>query len=112
MPDPEDLALQRPLATGNDKAKLAELAVESFPVEPLRDPGAGNGIRRVGRICQKLESEGRQACPDSGAHSGVPPPNLGQRLLLDEVKSDVELEHDRHGWCPRRLAGLGAGLVG
>ena len=49
---------------------------------------------------------------DGGADRGVALPDLGQGLLLHHLEGDVELEHDRDGGRPGRLARLGAGLVG
>jgi hypothetical protein len=60
---PEDLAGQLALATGQHEAPALELAVERLPVEVVRDDRGSDGLGGMSRIGEQLEAEGLQPCP-------------------------------------------------
>src|SRR6266566_8420512 len=101
--DAEDLAGELALASSNDELASLELAVERFPVQPVRNANTGHGLGGNGEIGEELETESLEARSGRCGARGVAREDRLLPLLLHVLQRHVQLEHDRDGRGPRRL---------
>src|SRR6185312_4345897 len=112
MPQPEDLAGQLALATGEDDAVRLDRAVERLPVVAVRQLRRGDRLRGEARVGEQLEAERLEAGPRRRGARLVAGEDRVLALGLHQAETLVDLVDDRDRRGEGRLAGRGRLAVG